>query len=151
MSTSEQKIPMFQCLVFQKEQKIPMSLDSVCSFPNAKRFPTFQPVFSFPKITKTPISLYLVFSFPEAKRIPTFQPVFSFPKIQLTHTEPRLCRIIEGKPLSCRSWIPLYFLLRPPEPETGFHPPQSPWQKNSSKTQTPIQNISWSCGRPRVP
>ena len=43
------------------------------------------------------MSLYLVFSFPEAKRIPTFQPVFSFPKIQLTHTEPRLCRIIEGK------------------------------------------------------
>ena len=91
-----------------------MSLDSVCSFPKAKRFPTFQPVFSFPKITKIPMFLYLVFSFPKitkipmflylvfsfpkAKRIPTFQPVvFSFPKIQLTHTEPSLCRIIEGK------------------------------------------------------
>ena len=42
--------------------------------------------------------LYLVFSFPKAKRILSFQlVVFSFPKIQLTHTEPSLCRIIEGK------------------------------------------------------
>ena len=43
------------------------------------------------------MSLDSVCSFPKAKRFPTFQPVFSFPKIQLTHTEPSLCRIIEGK------------------------------------------------------
>ena len=43
------------------------------------------------------MSLDSVCSFPKAKRFPTFQLVFSFPKIQLTHTEPSLCRIIEGK------------------------------------------------------